>query len=325
MPLDPAIAAAFAGLNLDGAPRPVLARGDAAALRALADAEMTAGFKLAVAAATEIHHATAVARELTTSDDVALSFDGAPIPVRWYVPADAVASGSAVVYVHGGGMVSGSLDIYDPILRFYVEQTGVPILGVDQRLAPEFPGLHPAQDAFAALKWLHHHADVLGVDPQRVAVMGDSSGGGLAASVAIMARDRSIPLARQILIYPMLDDRNTVAAPWAPQGITWSHDMNFTGWQALLGDKVGTAKVSELAAPARLRNFDGLAAAYIEVGELDIFRDEDAAYAAALWGAGTSCELRVRAGAPHDFDWFAPDGPIAIQAIRDRVDVLKRL
>ena len=249
--------------------------------------------------------------------DYFVDVNGGKILVRWYTPMER-SSTAAVVYAHGGGMVCGSVDNYDTLVRRYVHETGVPFLSVDYRLAPEFPGTTPVNDTFAALQWLIERTDELGISPDRIAVMGDSGGGGVAAGTAIAARDAGVLLARQILIYPMLDDRNLepdeTIAPFA----VWSYDANYTGWHALLGHQLGTADVSPLSAPARLTDFSGLAPAYVEVGELDIFRDEDVAYAQAIHSAGISTELHVHPGVPHAFERLAGESEIAHRAYADR-------
>lgn len=153
--------------------------------------------------------------------------------------------------------------------------------------------------------------------------MGDSAGGGLAAGVALLARDRGGPaLARQILIYPMLDDRTTTPDPALTPFAFWTYDDNITGWGALLGDAAGGAEVSPYAAPARVADVVGLPTTYIEVGELDIFRDEDIEYARRLGAAGISTELHVHTGAPHGFDGFAPSTDVVRRAVADRHRVL---
>src|SRR5262249_47030311 len=149
------------------------------------------------------------------------------------------------------------------------------------------------------------------VDPKRIAIMGDSAGGGLAAGLAIMARDRGVQLARQILVYPMLDDRNQTPNPLIAPLITWNYDDNFTGWSALLGKDFGTDRVSPVAAPARLKDFKGLAPAYLEVGELDIFRDENIAYAQQFALAGIPVEFHLHPGAPHGAERLAPTSALA--------------
>jgi acetyl esterase/lipase len=143
--------------------------------------------------------------------------------------------------------------------------------------------------------------------------------------VAILARDRGVALARQILVYPMLDDRSLTPDPLLEPFLTWTYDGNFTGWSAVLGDELGTDTVSPIAAPARLTDFAGLAPTYLDVGELDLFRDEDIAYAQRLTKAGVSVELHVHPGAPHGFDRFAPDSKLTRRAIADRLRVIGAL
>jgi acetyl esterase/lipase len=253
----------------------------------------------------------------TTSFSTSASDGDGGIELRWYTKAGA-APGSAVVYAHGGGMTGGSLDLYDKVVSWYVSQTGVPFLSVGYRLAPEAASTTTlAEDVFAGLTWLASHASGLGVDPARIAVMGDS-GGGPAAAAAILARDRDVLLARQILIYPMLDDRTTTPGAMPAEFVTWTDDSNYTEWHALLGDEMGTETVSPVAAPGRLKDFTGLAPAYIEVGDLDIFRDEAIAYAGGLASAGVPIELHVHPGAPHGFERFVPDAAVAQRAMADR-------
>jgi acetyl esterase/lipase len=156
--------------------------------------------------------------------------------------------------------------------------------------------------------------------------MGDSGGGGLAAAAALMARARGGPaIARQILIFPMLDDRNTVLDPELAPFALWTYDDNATGWGALLGDATGGPDVAPYAAPARVVDPAGLPAAYIEVGQLDIFRDEDIAYAQRLSSAGVDVEFHLHPGVPHEFETLAPDSGVARRAIADRIRVLASL
>ncbi len=236
--------------------------------------------------------------------------DDAPIGLRWCAPeatADA-APGPAVVYLHGGGMILGSADLFAPIVRAHVHATGVPFLAVDYRLAPEHPHPTPVEDCFAGLCWLHEHHESLGVDPNRIAVMGESAGGGLAAGVALLARDRGVALAHQILVYPMIDDTNTVPDPaLVPYCTSWSYESNAIGWGALLGDAVGGPDVPAAAAPARATDLSGVAPAYVEVGMLDIFRDEDIDYAAThRGGRGVGRAARAPRRAPRLRDDGAP-------------------
>jgi acetyl esterase/lipase len=222
-------------------------------------------------------------------------------------------------------MIAGDLDLYDGMVGGYADQSEVPFLSVDYRLAPEATGTTPADDAFAGLRWLFEHAAELGVDRRRVAVMGESAGGGIAAGVAIRARDEGVALARQILIYPMLDDRTVTSDGVRDELLTWDYDASFTCWTALLGAERGADSVSPIAAPARLADCGGLAPAYVEVGELDIFRDEDVAYAHRLAAANVPVELHLHPGAPHGYERYAPESALAQRAMSDRLRVLRSI
>jgi acetyl esterase/lipase len=256
--------------------------------------------------------------------------DGTELPLRWYRPAEATPTGSALLYLHGGGMIFGLDDVgavYDVVVREYVAASGVPALVVDYRVAPEHPHPTPVEDCYAALQWLAESAGTLGVDSGRIAVGGDSAGGGLAAGVALLARDRGgPPIALQLLIYPMLDDRNTRPDPHLPpELLIWTYDDNITGWSALLGDRAGGADVSPYAAPARATDLTGLPPAYLDIGDLDIFRDENIDYARRLAAAGVPAELHVHPGCPHGFDAFGFDTSVSRRAMADRVRRLRQL
>jgi acetyl esterase/lipase len=254
--------------------------------------------------------------------------DGAPLDMSWYHSSEE-QPGSAVLYLHGGGMIFGLEHIgtmYDVAVRDYVAASGVPMLVVDYRVAPEHPHPTPVEDCYAALRWLTENASALGVDPTRIAVMGDSAGGGLAAGVSLLARERGGPhIAQQLLIYPMLDDRSHTPDPQLLPFLTWTYDDNVTGWAALLGDSAGTDVVSPYAAPARATDVSGLPDTYIDVGDLDIFRDEDIAYARRLSDAGVPTELHLHPGCPHAFEALARGADISQRAIGDRVRRLRTL
>ena len=263
--------------------------------------------------------------DVTTTDFRAASSDGATVPLRWYAKEGA-SPGSTALYLHGGGMILGNFGLFDAPLSRYVSASGVPMLSVDYRVAPEHPHPAPVEDSYAGLRWLSEHADELGVDPARIAVMGDSAGGGPAAAVALLARDRGGPyVARQILLFPMLDDRNTEPDPEIAPFAAWTYDDNATGWGALLGDAVGGPDVPAYAAPARATDLAGLPAAYVEVGQLDIFRDEDLEYARRLSRAGVPVEFHLHRGVPHEFDAVAFESDVARRALADRVRVLASL
>ena len=266
-----------------------------------------------------------IAAQVETTDHDITVADGVTILARWYrLPSS--DSHAAVVYLHGGGMILGSVPIFDGPVSRYVAYTGVPMLSVEYRLAPEHPYPTPVEDSYAGLVWLAAHAAEFGVDPDRIAVMGDSAGGGLAAAVAILSRNRGGPsLARQILLYPMLDDRTTTPDPEIAPFAGWTYADNITGWNALLGERAGDTPVDSTAAPSRLTDATGLPPAYIEVGQLDIFRDEDITYALTLSHAGVPVELHLHPGVPHEYDAIAFDADVSRRALADRHRVLKSI
>jgi acetyl esterase/lipase len=252
--------------------------------------------------------------------------DGATLDLGWY-HTQVQQPGSAVLYLHGGGMIFGLEHlghVYDLAVREYVAKSGVPMLVVDYRIAPEHPHPTPVEDCYAALRWLAEGAAALDVDPARIGVMGDSAGGGLAAGVCLLARDRGgPPVAQQLLIYPMLDDRTHTPDPQLLPFLTWTYDDNVTGWAALLGDDARTEVVSPYAAPARATDLTGLPDTYIDVGDLDIFRDEDITYARRLSDAGVPTELHLHPGCPHAFESLARRADVSGRAIGDRVRRLR--
>ena len=276
------------------------------------------------AALTMLRSLTPPTPGVVATDHSVVAADGADLLLRWYVPAGSLP-GSAVVYLHGGGMVAGSVELSEPKVTRLVADTGIPVLAVDYRLAPEHPHPTPLEDCVTGLRWLVAHASDLGVDPGRIAVMGESAGGGLAAGVALRSRDEGIALAKQVLLCAMLDDRTTDPDPALLPFASWTYDDNRVGWTALLGPSIGSDEVSPYAAPARATDLVGVADAYVEVGELDIFRDENVEYARRLARAGVSVELHVHPGAPHGFDLVAPDSALVRRARADRVRVLQEL
>ncbi|MEO3868301.1 alpha/beta hydrolase [Nonomuraea sp. B12E4] len=312
--LDPEVAQALAPMVAalaDSTPPPV---GDVATRRAVLEGV--------------IAHAGAaqpMPADVTVTDHHATAADGTQILLRWYAK-DGSAPGSAAVFLHGGGMILGTIDLFDGPVARYVSASGTPILSVGYRRAPEHPHPIPVEDAYTGLAWLHEHAAELDVDPARIAVMGDSAGGGLAAALAILSRDRGGPaIARQILIMPMLDDRTTTPDPHITPYALWTYDDNATGWGALLGDAAGGPGVPATAAPARVTDPAGLPPAYIEVGQLDIFRDEDLTYALRLARAGVEVEFHLHPGVPHEFESIAHTSGIARRATADRIRVLASL
>ncbi|VUC30730.1 unnamed protein product [Clonostachys rosea] len=246
--------------------------------------------------------------------------DGYIISVLAFRKRDAPSGlGPAVLHFHGGGMILGSAELHAKPLAHLVSNTSVPIYSVNYRLAPEYKDTIPVQDAYAALLWLTQQE---GVDSSRITVYGESAGGALAAGVALMARDLGLqpPLAKQILVYPMLDDQNQVSNENMEPFAFWKTEDNITAWTALLGDKAGdpNAEVSPYAAPARATNLAGLPSTYLDVGGLDIFRDETVSYATRLMAEDIQTELHVYPGVPHAFEMVAPNIVVTKRALENR-------
>jgi acetyl esterase/lipase len=252
---------------------------------------------------------------------------GAPdVRVFVYRPTERSTPLPAVLWIHGGGYVLGSADQEDLQAKSIVSTVGCVVVSVDYRLAPETPHPGPVEDCYAALAWLYAHAEELGVDTTRIALGGASAGGGLAAGLALLTRDRGeVPLAFQLLIYPMLDDRTALSAephPYTGEYI-WTPEANRFGWTSLLGQEPGGPDVSCYAAAARADHLEGLPPTFISVGSLDLFLEEDMEYARRLMRAGVPTELHVYPGAFHGFN-MAAGAKVSQAFTRDYLDALAR-
>ncbi|WP_373041056.1 alpha/beta hydrolase [Streptomyces sp. NRRL S-448] len=198
--------------------------------------------------------------------------------------------------VHGGGMVMGNApSVLPQLLREWALPLGLAVISVEYGLAPRAQYPEPVEDCDAGLVWAAGHAAELGIDADRTVIGGKRAGGGLAAALALLTRDRGGPAPiGQLLLCPMLDDRNTTFSSHQMAGIDiWDRTSNTTAWPALLGDRPGAADLPPYAAPARATDLSGLPPAYIDVGSSETFRDEDVAYADAIWRAGGQAELHV--------------------------------
>jgi triacylglycerol lipase len=255
--------------------------------------------------------------------------EGAPeVEVICYRPIAAMGDLPCIFHIHGGGYVGGKAESQAGPHKAYALELNCAIVTVEYRLAPEtrFPGA--VEDCYAALKWLFANPSVPGVDLTRVGVMGESAGGGLAAALALLVRDRGeIKLAFQQLIYPMIDDRTSMAPddeihPYAGEYL-WHHHNNRYGWSSLLGHEPGRDGVSPYAAAARAESVENLPPTFISTGSLDLFLEEDVEYARRLWRAGVPTELHVYPGGYHAFDW-APGADVSMRAQRDSKASLKR-
>src|SRR5271163_601592 len=262
-----------------------------------------------------------------SQDHFAPGPQGAPaVRVRVYRPDSQPSKLPALLWIHGGGYVMGDIDQDDRLMKQLVKRIDCVAASVDYRLAPEHPFPAPVEDYYAALKWLFGHADELRVVPDRIAIGGASGGGGLCAGLALMARDRGeVQVAFQLLIYPMIDDRNVTPASYAiTDPRMWNRESNRLGWKAYLGRDGGGADVSPYAAASRATDLKNLPPAYIPVGALDLFVDENIQYAQRLIQAGVPTELHVYPGAFHGFDMFAPSAAVSKQFKADRENALKR-
>jgi acetyl esterase/lipase len=236
-----------------------------------------------------------------------------PVPVRVHRAAGAQGLQPAIVTIHGGGYVIGGYDLDNPLLDAWCPALGVVGVSVQYRLAPEHPYPGPLEDCYAALRWTHDHAEELGIDASRIGVYGVSAGGGLAAALALLARDRGEhPLAFQLLDCPMIDDLQATPSIRAGGLFVWDAQSNDFGWRSYLGDLYGSDDVPSYAAAARATDLAGLPPTCVVVGSIDGFRDEDMDYARRLNRAGVPCELHVIAGMPHAYQMAPGATPVRL-------------
>ena len=241
------------------------------------------------------------------------------VGVRLYRPANATGPGPALLWIHGGGYIIGRAVQDDMLCRRFARALGATVASVDYRLAPEHPYPAPVEDCYSALTWL---AQLPAVDPARVAIGGGSAGGGLAAALALLARDRGeVPVAAQLLVYPMLDDRSADRIDLDDDGFRlWNRSSNQFGWDAYVGDADRS-----VAVPARREDLGGLPPAWIGVGTLDLFHDEDLVYGERLNAAGVPCEVHVVPGAFHGFDVVAAKAAVSQSFFNSQCAFLQRV
>jgi acetyl esterase/lipase len=250
------------------------------------------------------------------------------LPVR---AAGVTTAVPAIYHIHGGGMVLGDNRTGITGMLELAAPHQAAVVSVEYRLAPETPHPGPVEDCYAGLAWVAEHAAELGIDPARIVVGGASAGGGLSAAVALLARDRigrdgrGPVLAGQLLLCPMLDDRNDTPSAWQMVVGPWNRAANAVGWTALLGEAQGGPDVSPYAAPARATDLSGLPPAFIDVGSAETFRDEAVAYASRIWQAGGSAELHVWPGGFHAFAGMVPAAAISRDSAEAPARWLRRL
>ena len=263
-----------------------------------------------------------------TADEIRVesAFGSDPIRVLAYRPAKSDKPLPTILHVHGGGFVMGMPEMKDAENRLLASDLKCAIYSVDYRLAPEAPHPAPLEDIYSVFAWLHANADQLGLDPARIGIKGESGGGGLAAGVALYARDHQGPkFAFQHLIYPMIDDRTAVRKDLHPYvgEFVWTQENNYFGWRSLLGKEPGSADISPYAAASRAADLSGLPPTYISVGGLDLFLEENMIYADRLSRAGVPVEFHMYARAYHGF-YQATDAHVTKQAERDTREALRR-
>jgi len=248
---------------------------------------------------------------------------GGDLSLRLYRPNDAASPGPGLIYIHGGGMIMGDLDSQDENMREAATALGIPIASIDYRKAPEHPYPAAPEDCYAGVCWVFEHATDLGMDISNIGLMGASAGGGLALAVALMLRDRDGPALKYLLpIYPMIDDRHATASSHEVVDIgIWDRAGSIEAWRWYLGG----AEADAYAAPARAEDLSGLPPSYIDVGDLDLFRDEDITLAQRLSAAGVPVEFHLWTGAYHASELFAPKARLSQQIWTTRYQAIRRM
>jgi acetyl esterase/lipase len=252
--------------------------------------------------------------------------DQTKIRLRIYKPKSTAAPTPVLIWLHGGGYVIGNPEMDDLRCTQYVQELGISVVSVDYRLAPKHAFPAALDDSYAALKWVASRAQHLGVDAERIAIGGGSAGGGLAAALSQLAHDRQDVLpVFQLLIYPQLDDRAILRPDIDDRyNVTVNKKSIRFGWESYLGKECGAEHMPAYSVPARRKQLSGLPPAWIGVGSLDIFHDEDVAYGQRLMGSGVECETVVVPRAFHGFDDYGPQIPIVKDFRKSQISALKK-
>ena len=245
------------------------------------------------------------------------------LTLRLYQPKSAPSKGPGLIYIHGGGMIMGDLDSQDENMREAATTLDIPIASIDYRKAPEHPYPAAPEDCYAGVCWVFEHGAELGMDKDNIGLMGASAGGGLALAVALMLRDRGGPKLKYLLpIYPMIDDRHKTSSSHEVVDLgIWDRAGSLEAWGWYLGD----TEPDSYAAPARAADMSGLPPTYIDVGDLDLFRDEDIVLAQRLSAAGVPVEFHLWTGAYHASELFAPQAALSQRIWATRYAAIRRL
>lgn len=265
--------------------------------------------------------------EITVEEQQIAGFDDTVPVTIFIVNAKPGTSGPAILHLHGGGFNAGSSRASMCQIQELAAALDCVVVSVEYRLAPETPFPGALADNYAALRWLHESGAKIGADPKRIAILGESAGGGHAAMLALAARDRGeYPICFQALIYPMLDDRTGTsrAVPEHIGAFGWNAETNRFGWECFLGQTPGTETVPIAAVPARRKNLAGLPPTFIGTGTLDLFVAEDIIFANRLIEAAVPTELVVVPGAIHGFDTLAKTAAISQHFTAIKLAALRR-
>ncbi|MEM7328042.1 MAG: alpha/beta hydrolase [Pseudomonadota bacterium] len=234
---------------------------------------------------------------------------------------------AGLFWIHGGGMIMGDAAMNDPQCNRYARELGLTVVSANYRLAPEHPYPAAIDDCYEAWRWFLQHAEQLGVDPERIAIAGQSAGGGLAAALCQRTRDSGVQApAAQLLIYPMLDDRTALRDDLTEiEHILWNNRNNRFGWSAYLGSDVEAIESTpDWAVPGRCNDLSNLPPTWIGVGDKDLFLEEDEAYAIALQAADVECTFVKAPSAPHAFDALVTGAMVSRNFLESADDFLKR-
>lgn len=258
-------------------------------------------------------------------DELTVPTGEADLPLTVLSPAEGEGPWPLVYYVHGGGMVAGGrhLNLEDHLP--HAANGSAVVASIDYRRAPEHPDPAPVNDCYAGLRWCAENSGQLRIDPDHLVVTGTSAGGGLAAGIVLMARDKGYPhVSHQALVCPMLDDRfETPSSRMLDNDGSWDRESNLFGWTALLGERRGTEDVSYYAAPARAKDLTGLPRTFLDVGSAEGFRDEAVDYARRLSEAGVSVDLHMWGGGFHGFDTI-PHAAVSQASLATRAEFFRR-
>jgi acetyl esterase/lipase len=250
---------------------------------------------------------------------------GGTIHIRIYRPVNNIETLPAIFAIHGGGMFMGSIEADDAHASTLCEDSGTVTIAIDYRLAPEFPYPAGLDDCFTVLKWIFDNSIKLGIDSEKVAVYGESAGGNLALALGLMARDLGAPkIAFLAPIYPMLDDRSTTPSSYEVIDVgVWDRHEQLEAWQWYLGSQSGSADIPIYAAPGRAEDFANLPPTFIDVGTIDLFRDEVITLVGKIASSGVPVEFHLYPGAYHAAELFAPEADLSKLIWRNRITALR--